>query len=104
MRVLYIAGKYSDKDDTKQLANIRHAGQAAIAMWRKGYAVICPHLNTALFDWTYPEVERNVWIDGDLEILRRCDVVYFLKGYEESEGAMLEFKLANDLGLEILFE
>ena len=44
------------------------------------------------------------FIDGDLEILSRCDAVYFLSNYKESEGAMKEYALAVEQGKELFFE
>lgn len=40
----------------------------------------------------------------DLKILIDCDAVYMLKGWHESKGANLEFKIAQKMGKKIFFE
>jgi hypothetical protein len=50
------------------------------------------------------EGDRQMFIDGDLEILSRCDAIYMLRGHEKSDGAKGELDLAKRLGLEILYE
>jgi len=98
-KLIYVAGKY--RADTKEgvEANIRHAERAAKRLWQEGWAVICPHLNTAHFDG-----DEDVFLEGGLEILSRCDAIYMLNGWQDSEGATKEFDLADELGLNIYFE
>lgn len=95
MQVVFISGKYRGDVDT----NIETAKQAAIKLWKAGYAVICPHLNTAHFDGLCPD---EVWLDGDLEIMKRCDAVYFLDNWIDSEGAIKEMEIARQIGLTIM--
>lgn len=104
MKLIYIAGKYRSDTHYGKYLNIRHAEEVAIKLWREGWAVLCPHLNTALFDDVYSDVEGKVWLAGGLEMLTRCDAIYLLKGWEESEGTRAEYTLAEELGLELLHE
>ena len=97
MKLVFISGKYRSDVDT----NIENAKRASIELWKQGYAVICPHLNTAHFDGLCPD---EVWLEGDLEILKRCDVIYMLKGWEKSTGAVAEYRLAYKLGKEIMLQ
>jgi hypothetical protein len=101
MKVVFISGKYRDKDWYRIDLNIQKAKIAAIDLWKRGFVVICPHLNTAHFDGL---CDDNVWLTGDLEILKRCDVIYMLKNWEDSEGAKAELELAIKLGLEIIYQ
>lgn len=101
MKLLFISGKYRGKDWNEIEANIQLARQAAVKMWRQGYAVICPHSNTSHFDGL---CDDSVWLEGDLEIMRRCDVVYFMKNWRDSAGAKAEHDEALRLGLEIIYE
>lgn len=95
--VVFISGKY--RGDIE--ANIAHAEQAAKTLWRQGFVVFCPHLNTARFDGICPD---SVWLEGGLEILRRCDSIYMLVGWGESEGAKAELDLAKRLRKRIYWE
>ena len=63
--------------------------------------MICPHKNTAHFGGL---CNKDVYLEGDLEILSRCDAICLLKGWENSQGARQEYDLARELGLEIIEE
>ena len=102
MKVAYISGAYrGDGKPNSIFENIAIARQYALKYWRKGYAVICPHMNTAMMDGTCCD---EVWLEGDLELLRRCDIIVMLPGWEESEGAKIEYLEAVRLGLKIIEE
>jgi hypothetical protein len=99
VNVIYVAGPYQGKTYSEQRINIAHAMKVAELLWLRGWVVICPHANTAWMDG-----ERQMFLDGDLEILSRCDAIFMLKGWRESEGAKAELDLAKRLGLEISYE
>ena len=101
MKIAYIAGPYRNKTIHGIVENIRRAEKYAIKYWKLGYAVICPHKNTALFDGLLPD---NTWIDGDCELLRRSDVIVFTGNWWESEGCLREYNLARNLDKEIIYE
>ncbi len=97
MKVVFISGKY--RGDIS--ANIAHARAASIRLWQHGYVALCPHMNTAHFDGMCPD---SVWLAGDIEMMKRCDAVYMLSNWKDSEGARNEFDIANRLGMEIMYE
>lgn len=101
MKVAYIVGKYRSKTIEGTRDNIGRARKTAIKYWKKGYAVICPHLNTALFDGL---ADDEVWLKGDQEILKRCDVIIMMRGWKKSVGAKSEYQLAKRLRKQIIFE
>ena len=98
MKVAYIAGPYRGKTLLDIHRNINRAEYAALKYWEYGYAVICPHKNTAYFDG---QASDAVWLDGDLELLARSDVVVMLPNWAKSTGAKAEHKRAQELGKEI---
>ena len=100
MKLAYISGPYRAATVHGILENIRRAEAVALRYWQTGYAVICPHKNTALMDGACYD---HVWLEGDLEILSRCDVVVMMPGWERSEGAKAERQRAIDLGLELVY-
>jgi len=100
MKVIYIAGKYRGETESEVFNNIIKARAAAQRFWRLGWAVICPHTNTAFMGGE----DDSKFLEGDLELLRRCDAVYFLSGWYESEGATFEHRLATQMGKEIYYE
>jgi hypothetical protein len=105
MRVAYIAGPFRSPSFWGIVQNVRAAEAVALKYWRLGYAVICPHTNTANFDGAVPkETEQEVWLAGDIEIMKRCDVVVAMSTWEKSSGAREEIRLARELGMEIIFD
>ncbi len=71
--------------------NIRHAETLALEVWRAGYAAICPHSNTRFYQGAAPD---NVWLDGDLAILAKCDAILMTDNWEKSSGARAEMQFA----------
>jgi len=95
MKVLYIAGPYRGTDAWEIAQNIRRAEEVALCVWSMGAVALCPHANTAHFQGALPDA---VWLDGDLELLRRCDGVVVVRGWQQSAGATAEVELARELG------
>ena len=100
MKVAYIVGPYRAKTVSGIAQNIQTAEKYAIKYWRRGYAVICPHKNTAFFDGECPD---EVWLEGDMEFLRRSDVVIAIPGWEDSKGSVKEIKMARKLKKKIIY-
>jgi hypothetical protein len=99
--VVYVAGPFRAESHWDQELNIRRAEAAALEIWGMGAACICPHTNTRYFQGAAPD---EVWLKGDLEILRRCDAIYMVKGWLGSEGATKEYNLAGRLNMPVLFD
>jgi hypothetical protein len=97
MMVVFVSGPY--RGDVS--GNIERAKQVAIRLWKLGYAVVCPHLNTAHFDGICPD---ETWLKGDLEIMSRCDAVYMMAGWDTSTGATAERQEAINQGKIIIYE
>ena len=100
-KVVFISGPYRAKTQSEIEVNINHARKAAIRIWQSGDYAICPHLNTANFDGECPD---DVWLEGDLEFLRRADAIYMLKDWRKSEGAKIEYQKALEWGKQVIFE
>lgn len=101
MKVVYIAMPYRSDTSRGIVENIRKAESIAIKYWQLGYAVICPHLNTALFDGILPE---DVWLKGYISILAKCDVCIMGQGWEKSQGATAEHKYALSNNIKIIYD
>jgi hypothetical protein len=101
VKIAYIAGPYRSDTVHGIVENIYRAEAVAIKYWQLGYAVICPHKNTALFDGLLPD---EVWLAGAIEILKRCDVIVMMKGWENSSGSRAELEIALKFGLEVIYE
>jgi hypothetical protein len=94
MLIVYVAGPY--RADTREGVerNIQKARKVAIALWERGYGVICPHLNTAHFHDDCKVDNEDLYLNAYVEILKRCDAVVMTNGWNKSAGAREEFETA----------
>jgi len=99
VRVVFVCGPFRAESAWDIEQNIRRAEELALELWRTGYAVVCPHTNTRFFQGA---ADDGVWLQGDIEILKRCDAVALVDGWEQSEGARAEYQVAQELGLDIV--
>jgi len=100
LKVLYVAGPFRAANAWEVEQNIRRAEALALEAWRCGCAVICPHTNTRFFSGAAPD---PVWLDGDLEMLRRCDAILMTPDWKRSSGATKEWELARELDMAVLY-
>ena len=100
MKLAFISGPYRADTPRGIVENIRKAESVALELWRMGYAVICPHKNTSLFDGF---CDDSVWLDGDIEILKRCDLIVMISSWETSKGSLLEREKALGWGLPVYY-
>jgi len=99
MKVVYICSPYRSETIHGVVSNIRKAEEIALKYWKLGYAVICPHKNTALMDGTIPD---DIFRAGGLELLRRSDIIIVCD--ESTDGCRAEIELAVEIGIEIIYE
>ncbi len=93
---VYVSGPYT-KDDP--VVNTRAALDAGTLILNAGHVPIIPHLSL-LWHLIYPRPWGD-WIEYDLELIKRCDVLVRLPG--ESRGADLEVAFAERLQIPIIF-
>jgi len=101
MQVVFVSGPFRAPTQWGIETNVRHAEEVSLKLWQKGYAVICPHTMTRNFQGAAPD---EVWLKGDLELLRRCDAIYMLIGWPHSTGARDEYAEAVVRGMRMYFE
>lgn len=91
--IIFISGPFRGKPNIEwnRQQNVRAAEAASLFVWRNGGIAICPHKNTEHFDGA---ADDSIWLDGDLQILQRCDGIYLIPGWESSSGARSEFEFA----------
>jgi hypothetical protein len=95
VKVCYIIGPIRSKWGLiGRLINVWRGRNAAVKLWKAGFAVICPHLNS--FAIKISGVDEDEMVRLDCEILRRCDFVVVLPGFEKSRGAQAEIKSIED--------
>lgn len=104
-KLLYLAGPYRSKDGVWGVRqNIARATEVARELWMMGYAVFCPHANTAFMDggdaWSGGATAHG-FLEGDLEFLRRSDLMVLLPGWEASRGVAAELTEAQLIRLPV---
>ena len=98
VRVVYIAGPFRAPSAWAIEQNIRRAEALALDVWWLGAAALCPHANTRYFQGA---ARDEVWLRGDLEMLRRCDAVLLVPGWQSSEGTRAEVEYARNHGIPV---
>jgi hypothetical protein len=101
VKIAYIAGPYRAKTPYGIMQNIKKAEDAAAKYISQGYAVICPHKNTAFFDGL---IRDKDWLNMYITILSRCDVCIMIEGWQGSEGAKREHDEAISRCMEIIYD
>ena len=105
MKLIYLASPYGAKSEFGIFTNILNAHLKAreliIKLYPDGF-IISPCSNSAFFGGE--EVPEKCSLDGDFEIIKRCDAIFLNKGWENSKGCKAEKKLAESLEIPIFTE
>jgi len=102
MKVIYISGPYRSNTEYGVKQNILRAEEEALFVWSIGGVALCPHLNTAFFGGANG-LSDDVWLEGDLELVKRCDAIYLIDGWRNSQGAMRELVEATGNNIPAVF-
>ena len=87
MKVVYIAGPFRAATSWGIEQNVRAAEAVALEVAKLGAMPMCPHKNTQHF---HGLLTAQFWIDGTLELMRRCDAVMLVGDWRSSSGTMGE--------------
>lgn len=96
MKLIYVAGAFRASTSWKIEVNTRKAEEYALKIWKLGVTAVCPHTNSRFFQ---DEVPDDLFLHGYLELMSRCDAVFVVPGYENSEGTKAEIELADKLSI-----
>ncbi len=98
--LIYVAGRFSAPTREGVEANIHAAALVGLEVAKLGACPVVPHSNTSLPE--YEDVQPyQFWIEATMEMLRRCNGVVLVPGWEESSGARGEVAEAQRLGLPV---
>lgn len=101
MKIAYIAGPYRAGHGRTVEQNIAAARKVAEKYWKMGYAVLCPHLNSALMDGL---VDDKQFLAAGIEFVRMSHVVIAMHNWPESEGAKAEIDFADYNEIPVVYE
>ena len=108
--LIYVAGQYFPS--TKM-----HGEKAGIMHWQmhtniekaravgaecvcRGWYPLIPHTNTA---WMSGLQQHEWWYEATNEMLKVCDAIIMIEGWEESHGAQLEHDEAQRMGINVYY-
>lgn len=109
MKLIYVAGPFrasstyvpGHQDMFAVQENIMRAMKLGLEVARTpGAFPVIPHANTMFFTAAAPD---QVWLDGDMEMLRRCDAILMTEDWQRSSGARAEHQTALDRGIPIFY-
>ena len=104
--LIYIAGPYRADDCIARDANVTVASKYGLHFARRGWCPVVPHALTHKMDQL--DIERDIsegdWLAITLAIGLRCDVAFFVPGWEESEGAQAEYVAFREAGIRCYME
>lgn len=109
MKVVYIAGPFrsasqyikGEQDAFGVQRNIMAAMAVALEVWRLGAAALCPHGNTFCFQGA---ANDKIWLEGDIELMKRCDAVLMTPDWARSSGATAERDEAVHAGIPVFYD
>lgn len=101
MKTIYVSGRYSSDDHSAKVANIRLAFEFAVRLWRMGWGVFCPHLNTAFME--NRKIDYESFMKFDLLMVEKCDAIFMLPNWTESPGAQRERRHALTYGKVVFY-
>lgn len=96
VKLVYVAMPYRGPTPWKVEENVHAAKKVGAELAHLGVFPVIPQANTAHFDGIQSD---RFWLDGTMELLRRCDAIFLGPGWRESEGAMAESAEADSLGI-----
>ena len=102
-KTIYIAGQIRNEKNYRARFEAAHEWLEAM-----GWQVVNPIYLTEIFG-TPTEVQSNphllrACMDAELAAIPHLDAIYLLRGWERSEGARAELKVAIEHGKQILLE
>lgn len=100
MKLVYVAGSYTADCGYKVHQNIHRAWEMGVRVAELGAMPVIPHTNTAHMDGVQP---YQFWADGTMELMRKCDAVLVLEGWEESKGTIGEIGECNKTGKPLFY-
>ncbi len=95
--LVYVAGPFSAADRGGVESNIMRAALRGVEVAKLGACPVVPHSNTSLPQYEHVQ-PYQFWIAATLEMMRRCDALLTVPGWELSSGARGEVNAMTDMG------
>ena len=100
MKVIYVAGAFTAPTPWDIEKNVRKAEEVGFMVAQVGAMPLIPHANTRFF---HGQQTPQYWYDGTMELLKRCDAVIMVPGWEKSRGSVVEHAYAGCHNMQIFY-
>jgi hypothetical protein len=94
-KLIYVAGPFRGPNGWEIERNVRRAEELGYDVFRAGGMPIIPHANTRHF---HGQGTDQFWLDGTLELARRCDALILTPDWSNSVGARSERMTVLEMG------
>lgn len=91
--LIYIAGPFRGPTPLDVRKNVEAARDLGLLVAAAGGYPMIPHTMTAEFD---KQLTDQFWLDGTMEMLKRCDAMVLTENWEKSSGARTEQAWAHE--------
>jgi len=104
IRLIYVAGRFNADTGLARRDHVTHAMRHAAWVLRQfGVQGLYPVVPHAQGEHLVGIGAEHIHYAGTLEIMRRCQAVLVVPGWEASKGTLAEIKEADTLGLPVFF-
>lgn len=100
MKLVYIAGPFRAANDNGVEANIGRAEALGLEVAKLGASPVIPHANTRSL---HHHIDEDFMLAATLELMRRCDALVLVEGWQGSQGTRDEMCEAHFLGLPVFY-
>lgn len=96
---IYLAGRLRGNFIQKRI-NMFQAKRMAKKLWRLGFAVYSPHMNSGFVD--NPKTDPFI-IQANKDFIKDCEAVFVFNKWIKSEGTIEEIKIAHSLDIPVYY-
>ena len=102
--LIYLATPIRPKNGRTIEENVADAKALALSLWKLGYTVICPAANSDLpITLAEKELDISRWLNGDIEILAKCDAIVVAPNWMNSQGVSGEIMFAQLMNIPVYY-
>lgn len=100
MPLVYVAGPVRAATTWDMEKNIRRAEEISRTLLEMGFAPICPHSMFRFFG----DNPRERILEATIEQMVRCDAVFVVGNWQESQGTSHEIRIATERAIPVFYQ
>lgn len=95
----FISSAYSGGSISEEEINVSKARLIVGVALKFGWVPVCPNVYWHSFA---DMQDYEFWLEASISLLKTCDVLVLVPGWENSSGVKKEIELAKDLGIPVI--